>query len=200
MGALTSFLNFVIPGLGWVLGKLFKPPGLYLLLIACVWLYGQYEHRKGVNEVTAKYEAKAKLDAYRYAKVEAEAATQQQQVVADLNQKLDAANARAEQVRTITKEVVRYVTPKADAGCTIPAGFVRLQNLSLDPTGPVAPSDPGDADAPSGIALSTVAGITASNNAECVVRGEVISAWQEWYARNKAIHDAAQQKFLNPSQ
>lgn len=82
--------------------------------------------------------------------------------------------------RVITKEIPRYVTPTADAGCTVPAGFIRL--LDADPNVPATLYQPaaGPVDAPSGVALSTVAGyITEArrrfelNSAQCV-------ALQDW--------------------
>ena len=114
-------------------------------------------------------------------------------VFADMHEQLMEANARKDKVRIIVKEVNRYVTEKSDATVVIPRGFVWLHNASLAGQNPaVAESEPGDVDAPSGVKLSDVAAVTASNNAECVYRGEVITLWQEWYHRQKVIHDDAQ--------
>ncbi|MGD7330267.1 hypothetical protein, partial [Ralstonia pseudosolanacearum] len=63
---------------------------------------------------------------------------------------------------TIIKEIPRYVPIQADASCVVPRGFVRLHDAAAADAVP----DPGagDADAaPSGVALSAVAGTVADN-------------------------------------
>ena len=116
-------------------------------------------------------------------------------IISDLGEQLAAAKAQKERVKVVTKEVVRYVTQQSDSACTVPAGFVWLYDYSLQSSGSVPLSKPGNVDAPSGVALSAVADVAASNNAECIERGNVIAAWQEWYERNlalnKAVMDAA---------
>ncbi|APF85655.1 hypothetical protein HI806_02120 [Ralstonia solanacearum] len=62
---------------------------------------------------------------------------------------------------TIIKEIPRYVPIQADASCVVPRGFVRLHDAAA---GAVPDPGAGDADAaPSGVALSTVAGTVADN-------------------------------------
>jgi hypothetical protein len=112
----------------------------------------------------------------------------------DLTKKLDDAERRAKIVRV--KEVPVYVTAKADAACTVPVGFVRLHNESADhypaqPTAPLPGSGPPDVDAPSGVALSTIASTVRDNYAECNARWEVIEAWQSWYGKAKGAYDRA---------
>ncbi|RNK82756.1 hypothetical protein C9390_01420, partial [Xanthomonas vasicola pv. vasculorum] len=67
---------------------------------------------------------------------------------------------------TITREIPIYVTQKADAACTIPAGFVRLHDAAAtgNPAGP--PTADPDAPAP-GITLSGIAGTVADNYTSC---------------------------------
>jgi len=63
---------------------------------------------------------------------------------------------------TIIKEVPRYVPVQADAACVVPRGFVRLHDAAA--AGAVPDSDPGGINAaPSGVALSAVAGTVAGN-------------------------------------
>lgn len=90
----------------------------------------------------------------------------------------------------------QLITATADAACTIPRGFVRLHNASAEggltelgataggTTGTAAISNSGypDANAPSGVNLSTVGGVIASNYTEARIRLEVIQEWQTWYA------------------
>lgn len=126
-------------------------------------------------------------------KAVAEAKSAQGTVIEGLRRDLAAAKAKGEKVRTVIKEVPKYVTVQADAGCVVSSGFVWLHDYALQ-AGPMAGSGPANVDAPSGIALSHVADVDASNAAECVDRGIVIEKWQEWYVKNKAIFDVLQEK------
>lgn len=110
---------------------------------------------------------------------------EQAALVLELEQKLRAASTQKAVIKTVTKEVIRYVSPQADAACTITAGFVWVHDLPLNPG--LAGSPPGNVDAPAGVTASEVARIDAENLAECVERGEVINAWQRWYGENESI-------------
>lgn len=111
-------------------------------------------------------------------------------LVSELQKRLSASEARKQETITIIKRVKEYVTEKADAHCTITDGFVWMSNLPLHPEdASVSVSKPADADAPTGVKLSEVAASTASNYAECVARGEVIVAWQEWYHSTRETWD-----------
>ncbi|RMO79803.1 hypothetical protein ALQ33_200025 [Pseudomonas syringae pv. philadelphi] len=84
---------------------------------------------------------------------------------------------------TIIKEVPVYVSAKADAACTVNSGFVRLHDAAatgadLSPSGGSGAAD----EAPSGVALSTVAATTAANYAACNANAEQLSKLQG-YAR-----------------
>ncbi len=84
-----------------------------------------------------------------------------------------------ERGQTIVKEVPVYVTQKADAACTVPAGFVRLYNAAA--TGTELDASAGDPDAPAeGITLSAVADTTATNFAICRENAETVIALQEF--------------------
>lgn len=65
---------------------------------------------------------------------------------------------------TIEKEVVRYVSPAADAGCVVPVGFVRVHDAAA--SGAVPETAPGDYDSASGVALSAVASTVNANYGE----------------------------------
>lgn len=79
---------------------------------------------------------------------------------------------------TIIKEVPRYVPVQADAACVVPRGFVRLHDAAA--AGALPDSDTGDTDsAPSGIALSAVAGTVAANYADCHVDAARLSSLQQ---------------------
>ena len=65
-------------------------------------------------------------------------------------------------------EIPKYVTPQADAGCTVPVGFVRLHNAAASGDSlavPAAAAQPNDA--ASGVALSAVAGTVVDNYGVC---------------------------------
>lgn len=81
---------------------------------------------------------------------------------------------------TIVKEVPVYVTAKADAGCTVPVGFVRVHDAS---TANVLPGPAGPADeAASGVALSAVAQTVTLNYTEFHAMRAQCEALQEWAA------------------
>jgi len=75
---------------------------------------------------------------------------------------------------TIAKEIPDNVTQKADAACTIPAGFVRIHDAAA--TGAAADTTAGDPDAPApGVTLSAVAATVADNYTTChAIREQVI--------------------------
>lgn len=86
--------------------------------------------------------------------------------------------------KVITREVPVYVTQKADAGCTVPIGFVRIHDAAAAGTAP-QPA-PGDPDAPAtGVTLSGIAGTVADNYATCHVIREQLIGLQDW-ARKEA--------------
>lgn len=78
---------------------------------------------------------------------------------------------------TIIKEVPVYVSAKADAACAVNAGFVRVHDASARSLPAPEPSGAAD-EAPSGIALSTVAATTAANYADCNANAEQLSQLQ----------------------
>ena len=79
---------------------------------------------------------------------------------------------------TIIKEVPRYVPVQADAACVVPRGFVRLHDAAA--AGTVPNPDTRDADAaPSGVALSTVAGTVAANYTDCHVDAARLTSLQQ---------------------
>lgn len=81
---------------------------------------------------------------------------------------------------TLIKEVPVYVSAKADAACTVNAGFVRLHDYAAAGQ-PLPTLDPaGDADAVgSGVALSAVAETVAGNYTSCQQNAEQLTSLQE---------------------
>ncbi|MDC6286775.1 hypothetical protein PP731_25660, partial [Ralstonia solanacearum] len=72
----------------------------------------------------------------------------------------------------------RYVPVQADASCVVPRGFVRLHDAAA--AGAVPDPGAGDADAaPSGIALSAVAGTVADNYTDSHANSEQLARLQQ---------------------
>ncbi|XDY83705.1 hypothetical protein AB8E26_06555 [Stenotrophomonas rhizophila] len=115
------------------------------------------------GEVRATQELRAALVAHSNTKQQLLAALSATTVVTKY---VDRVQLVRERGATVIKEIPVYVTPTADAACAIPAGFVRVHNAAAEdtPLGGAA----GDADAaPSGVALSAVAEVTAANYGTC---------------------------------
>lgn len=118
--------------------------------------------------------------------------------VAALEQRLAAAEVQATKTKGRTHAIPKFVPPPVDF--VLPAGFVRLFNLSLEGepgsgatvADPVSESLAFDAQAPSGTSLSAFSVVSTENNAECVARGEVIRTWQKWYEVESANFTEAQ--------
>ena len=125
---------------------------------------------------------------------------QNEELITGLEQRLSDAKKRQKATRGLIHEIPHYIPATADVNLSI--GFIRLYNLSIEgETGPgsaesnrISESVTLDVGAPSGVALSTFAEYAVDNNAECVFRGEVIRAWQEWYPKTKEQFHRAQQE------
>ena len=152
---------------------------------------GKADAKKRIDKITAErdaLEAEKKSWREQLDRAVSEAFNAQQGILDGLKSQLDEIERRGPIIKTIVREVPKYVTADADSRCVVNNGFVWLYDTALQ-AGPISGSGPADVDAPSGIALSAVAGVAAENNAECRARGEVITLWQDWYKRNKALYD-----------
>lgn len=112
---------------------------------------------------------------------------------------LDRSQAETKKLKEeLNAKVPQYVTPKADASCTITVGFIRLHNLSISADSAsaaqdlgIAGSGPSDVDTPTDLKISTVGATIAENYGECRERLDVINAWQTWYRDSKSAIDRA---------
>ncbi len=146
------------------------------------------------------YRTSFKTWVYRSELARLNLAKQNEALVAGLEQRLSDAKKRQKATRGLVHEIPRYVPATVDVD--LPVGFVRLYNVSIEGESPAgSPEQNGisesvtlDVGAPSGVTLSTFAGYAVENNAECVFRGEVIRAWQEWYPKTKEQFDRVQQE------
>ena len=175
---------------------IFSKEGLITLVLLAlvgshIWAYqsGKSSERAEWVQKENKRLAAEKAKKEREEKAAATAKTEQKQVVEDLEKRLKIALDKPAQIKTITKEVVKYVTKKADDQCVLTAGFEWMHNAALDSS--LAGSPPGDVDQATSLKASEVAATVAENNAECQARGAIIDSWQEWYGRNKNIYEKA---------
>lgn len=139
----------------------------------------------------------------RASKAEVDFDTLQKTTVADLQNKLSDANARAaawEKKAKTPKEITKYVTVHDDSLCTINAGFVQLfdDSIEADTTAHDAgfvSSGPGVSyGSPTTLKLSQLSSVLIHNNAEAVRRGKVIQIWQSWYTSTSANWTRVQQE------
>jgi len=166
---------FLLPLLGFgksALALFSRPPGSY---IACaiglalgLWWFGQHEYNKGhLAAVTEAANAAVPIMA------------EQRQISADVVFKFNAvtlADTKATEKRL--NEVESHVTPKADAACPVPLGFVRVFNDAAH--GSVPPAAAGADDAPSGVTLSEVAKASVQNDGEYDKLADQLTALQDW--------------------
>lgn len=102
-----------------------------------------------------------------------------------------AADTKQVEVRTVTQTIIKripiYVSPKADAGCAVPVGAVRLFAAAARGV-PDLPDPAGRPDdAPAGVELSAVAAAAAEDLGTCQgIRARLISL-QDWIAAQAAI-------------
>lgn len=164
----------------WLAGTQTGRIVLLLIALAGTHLWAYHHGKANVQAEWDKTEKARKEKAETAAKQQK---AEQDKIVADLKEELRLSKEQTEKVKVIIKEVPKYVTQKADAACTFTRGFEWVYNVPLDPG--LAGSPPGDVDAPTTLKASEVAAVSAENNAECVERGKIIDAWQEWYTRSR---------------
>lgn len=158
---------------------------LLLLVLGCSHLY---VYHLGKDEVQTAWDA---VEKHRIDVAEREGKNlkgEQDAIVADLKKQIEDLKKVEPVIKTIIKEVPKYVTKQADSQCTLTAGFEWVYDESLKAS-PVADSAPRDVDAPTGLKISEVAATSASNNAECTARGKIIDLWQEWYLKNQKAYE-----------
>lgn len=85
----------------------------------------------------------------------------------------------------ILDEVPAHVTPKADASCPVPLGFVRVFNTAAQ--GPVPDAAAGTDDAPSQVTLSEVAQTSVLNASEYDKLSAQLTALQDWILQQQAV-------------
>lgn len=184
---------FLIPlllkfGMSERLAKILSPFLVVLVVAgtyAGTYLYGQHVEAGKWEAKVTEYEQKLTKNKLVFDGLVATMKSDNEQLVLVLEERLKASEARKDRIKIVIKEVPKYVTPKADSQCVLTQGVEYVIDAALQPEAPV----PVDVDASTGLTLSQLSAITASNMSECVVRGDVIQAWQEWYAKTKKTWD-----------
>jgi len=130
----------------------------------------------------------------------ATAVAQAQQVTVQVRSELQAKlSATRERTRTLIKEVPVYVSARADSRCIVPRGFVQLHDAAargdLLAVLPGAASGPLDTD--SGLGLSSVADTVVKNYGQAHDAISEVTAWREWYVKQKAIYEAQRAKAMS---
>lgn len=92
---------------------------------------------------------------------------------------------RQVQIRTVTRDIIRevpvYVTAKADAGCVVTTGAVRLHDAAATGTPPTLPDATGAPnDAASAVDLSALVATAAENYGTCRADQGRLADLQAW--------------------
>lgn len=154
------------------MSRLYGWAGLVLvavLLVGLGWLGGVNHEQGNAAQVARDQLAKAFEQGQ-------ELGTVRDRVVTEY---VDRVQVIKERGATLIKEVPVYVSAKADAACTVNAGFVRLHDAAAKSLPAPEPSGAAD-EAPSGIALSTVAATNAANYGTCNETAERLSSLQAY--------------------
>lgn len=150
----------------------------------------------GVNNTTNKYEAKIQVieNAHQQQVIDAQSELKKKTDQYD-KEKIYIAEAFEEYRRTHpvikTKEVKIYVTPEADANCTINLGFIRLHNAAASGSTDLPSVNDGEQsnDSPTKLALSSVGEVVAENYNRCLLEFEKIKALQATIRKYQEINE-----------
>lgn len=165
--------------------------GLIALILSSggAYIYG-YEHGHSIaileqQAANAKAIAKAAEDARALGIAEGTITFNVGKRIAEVQEKIV--------YRTITriKEIPIYVTAKADAGCTIPVGFIRVLDdaaTNRDPAESVPDASGQSVDAPSGVNLSRVAATVSENYSKFWQVREQLIGLQAWVMQQAVLH------------
>lgn len=151
-----------------------------------IYWYGGHVERVKHEAIMAQYVADV-AEARKNDNAAMEALVKGQLEIQDkLKTDLATEKARKDKVIQVIKEVKTYVTEKADSICTITAGSIFLHDYPLrEEDARIPASAPGDVDAETGLKISELIALVASNNNECVSRGKELKRWEDWYALHK---------------
>jgi len=158
-----------------------KPPGSWiaaaLAVAAALWWYGQHEFNRGAASVTAK-------DVAALAHVQ----VAQREITVKASIEFHAIHdADLSDTARRVKEVPLHVSAKADAGCIVPVGAVRVLDDAFH--GPVPGPAAGADDSPSGIALSEATQTVVQVAGQYDVVAHQLTALQDWIRQQQALSE-----------
>ena len=166
-----------------IVGLLFSRTGLIFMVLMGAFFWHQHDKAAAIDAYVIKAAAERSAAMAKFS-------TGSDAKNAALTAQLEAERGNIKtETKTIVREVNRYVTPLADARCVVPSGFVRHADAAWG-LSPVPDGPDGLIDQPSGVSLSRVESVTASNaGAAREWRAEALG-WRRWYTENKARYDA----------
>lgn len=165
-----------------------------MAVLGGLWGFGHARYSAGFKAGQAKYEAEFKVAYAKAVKEEMKRAAEAGRISVRHRDALAKTNTNTKaQFRTLREKVKVYVPAQADAGCTIPAGFVSLYNEAVSSGGKTKVPRPagGPVGAPSGVQLSDHLS-TDLDNLELghLFRNEA-ATWRSWYQDQKTAWDKA---------
>jgi phosphoribosylformylglycinamidine (FGAM) synthase-like enzyme len=163
-----------------------------MAVLGALWGFGHARYSAGFKAGQAKYEAAFKV---AFAKAVKES-MRREAAAGRISVRHRAALTKINTVtrtefKTLREKVKVYVPAQADAGCTIPTGFVSLYNEAVSSGGKTKVPRPagGPVGAPSGVQLSDHL-VTDLDNLELghLFRNEA-ATWRSWYQEQKRSWD-----------
>lgn len=95
------------------------------------------------------------------------------------------------EIRYVTKEVIKnvpvYINRKADSGCSVPVGAVRLLSSAASGVPPVPNASGQSNDAPAGIELSSVVGAAVEDIGTCRGSRQALIDLQNWIKEQRNV-------------
>lgn len=165
-----------------------KPIAGVLLVLATLAAVLFAVHHKGYQSGVKAREAEHAEALARAEKLVKETSEASDRITAKAKSDLALSLAKIEDLSNqLHKETPRYVSPKADRACVVPAGYVLLRNAAGTGSAPVPESAGRSLDADSGLALSAIAQNDIENGRSFQSAVEEIKAWRSWYGRQAEL-------------
>jgi len=160
----------------------------YVLVLALGIALGTGGTWKVRDWMAAEAEAKQAKADLRAARIVVDRTQEAATITQDISASVDQRRAETRIVyRTITERIPVYVTPEIDRAYPVPYGFVRLHDAAAVGAPPALSDGTGQPDdAPSGVAISAVAGTVTGNYGQCYAWRDQLIGWQDWYRQQQA--------------
>jgi hypothetical protein len=157
--------------------------GIAAAFVAALWAFSAWNYHRGVSHEQAAQAARVKAAQAKVVKTEARA----DKITKDVGKQVADTQVKIQTVtKTIIEKVPIYVDAKSDSQCVVGVGFVRLHDAAIAGRLPEVPAGAARADAPSGVALSTVSRIDNANFGQALEWRSIAEGWQDWYVKQAA--------------